>query len=71
MSNQEILNQARYQKPQQVESDEEDDSVEMPQITHTEALDAIYWMELYLIQQDLNYVVQTEHHVALSKLYKL
>ncbi|CAG8811679.1 27558_t:CDS:2, partial [Gigaspora margarita] len=71
MSDQEILNQATYQEPQQVESDEEDDSVEMPQITYKEALDAVHWMELYLMQQDLNYVVQTEHDVALSKLYKL
>ncbi|CAG8716353.1 3899_t:CDS:2 [Dentiscutata erythropus] len=71
MSDQEILNQATYQEPQQVESDEEDDSVETPQITHKEALDAIHRLELYLMQQDLNYVVQTENDVALSKLYEL
>ncbi|CAG8758310.1 21278_t:CDS:2, partial [Racocetra persica] len=53
------------------EFDEEDDSVDMPQITYKEALDAIYQIKLYLIQQDLNYVVQTEHDVALSKLYEL
>ncbi|CAG8475188.1 20168_t:CDS:2 [Racocetra fulgida] len=58
-------------EPQQVESDEENDSVDMPQITYKEALDAVYRMELYLMQQDLNYVVQTEHDIALSKLYKL
>ncbi|CAG8695002.1 19182_t:CDS:2, partial [Gigaspora margarita] len=71
ISDQEILNQAMYQKPQQVESDEEDNSVEMPQITYKEALDAVHWMELYLMQQDLNYMVQTEYDIALSKLYKL
>ncbi|CAG8479184.1 9377_t:CDS:2 [Cetraspora pellucida] len=60
-----------YQEPQQVESNEEDDSIETPQITHKEALDAVHWMELYLMQQDLNYVVQTEHNIALSKLYEL
>ncbi|CAG8760812.1 27728_t:CDS:2, partial [Dentiscutata erythropus] len=56
------------EEPQQVESDEEDNSVETPQITHKEALDAIHRLELYLMQQDLNYVVQTENDVALSKL---
>ncbi|CAG8542754.1 24443_t:CDS:2, partial [Racocetra persica] len=71
MSDQKILNQAMYQEPQQVKSDKEDDSIDMPQITHKEALDAVYQMELYLMQQDLNYVVQTEYDVALSKLYEL
>ncbi|CAG8804603.1 9516_t:CDS:2, partial [Dentiscutata erythropus] len=58
-------------EPQQVESDKEDNSVETLQITHKEALDAIYRLELYFIQQDLNYVVQTENDIALSKLYEL
>ncbi|CAG8852302.1 21307_t:CDS:2, partial [Gigaspora margarita] len=58
-------------EPQQVKSNKENDSVEMLQITHKEALDAIHQIELYLMQQDLNYVVQTKHDVALSKLYEL
>ncbi|CAG8772506.1 9708_t:CDS:2, partial [Gigaspora margarita] len=60
-----------YSEKKIVESDEEDDSVKMPQITHKEALDAVYQIELYLMQQDFNYVVQTEHDVVLSKLYEL
>ncbi|CAG8753165.1 14787_t:CDS:2 [Gigaspora margarita] len=41
MSNQKILNQATYQESEQAENNEEDDSVEILQITHKEALDAI------------------------------
>ncbi|CAG8657998.1 19373_t:CDS:1, partial [Racocetra persica] len=36
MSDQKILNQAMYQEPQQVESNKEDNSINMPQITYKE-----------------------------------
>ncbi|CAG8573964.1 6016_t:CDS:1, partial [Racocetra fulgida] len=70
MSDQEILNQVTYQEPEQAEDDEDDDNIEIPHITHKEALDAINQIELYLLQQDLNDVTQTEHDIALSKLYE-
>ncbi|CAG8646763.1 20760_t:CDS:1, partial [Racocetra persica] len=70
MSDQEILNQAIYQEPEQTKNDEEDNSIEIPQITHKKALDAINQIELYLIQQNLNNVTQTEYDIVLSKLYK-
>ncbi|CAG8781791.1 349_t:CDS:2, partial [Dentiscutata erythropus] len=61
----EMLN---YQnESEQAENDEEDDSVEIPQITHKEALDAINRLELYLMQQNLD---DAEHDIALSKLYE-
>ncbi|CAG8577733.1 37354_t:CDS:2 [Gigaspora margarita] len=54
MSDQEILNQVTYQDPEQAEDNKEDGSIEIPHITHKEALDAINQIELYLLQQDLN-----------------
>ncbi|CAG8764961.1 10995_t:CDS:10, partial [Gigaspora margarita] len=56
MSDQKILNQITYQDPEQAEDDKEDDSIEIPHITHKEVLDAINRIELYLLQQDLNNV---------------
>ncbi|CAG8836669.1 5096_t:CDS:1, partial [Cetraspora pellucida] len=54
LSDQEILNQTTRPEPELVESDGEDDSIELPQVTHKEALDAIHLVELYLMQQDLS-----------------
>ncbi|CAG8758599.1 44532_t:CDS:2 [Gigaspora margarita] len=70
ISDQEILNQATYQESEQAENDEEDDSAEILQITHKEALDAINRLEFYLMQHDLDNAARTEHDIALSKLYE-
>ncbi|CAG8824309.1 17270_t:CDS:2, partial [Gigaspora margarita] len=68
LNDQEIINQVIYLEPEVAESDEEDVSMELPQVTHNEALDAICLLELYLMQQDLSDAAQTEHDSALSKL---
>ncbi|CAG8519544.1 12193_t:CDS:2 [Racocetra fulgida] len=50
------------------EGDKEDDSIELPQVSHKEASDAIHLLKLYLMQQDLSNVAHTEHDTALLKL---
>ncbi|CAG8544084.1 5282_t:CDS:2 [Cetraspora pellucida] len=35
-------------------NDEEDNNIELPQVAHKKALDAIHLLELYLMQQNLN-----------------
>ncbi|CAG8753897.1 2631_t:CDS:1, partial [Cetraspora pellucida] len=68
LSDQKIINQITYLEPETAEDDEEDDSTELPQVNHKEALDAIRLLELYLMQQDLSNAVYIEHDSALSKL---
>ncbi|CAG8828526.1 6342_t:CDS:1, partial [Cetraspora pellucida] len=68
LSDQEIINQIIYLEPETAEDNEEDDSTELPQVNHKEALDAICLLELYLMQQDLSNAVHIEHNSALLKL---
>ncbi|CAG8541826.1 11789_t:CDS:1 [Racocetra fulgida] len=71
LNDQEIINQVTYLEPEVVECDEKDDSTELPQVTHNEALNAIHLLELYFIQQDLSDAAYTEHDSALLKLFGL
>ncbi|CAG8714805.1 18308_t:CDS:1, partial [Racocetra fulgida] len=56
LSDQELLDQVTCPEPESetAKCDKEDDSIEIPQVIHKEALDAIHLIELYLIQQDLS-----------------
>ncbi|CAG8581312.1 15157_t:CDS:2, partial [Cetraspora pellucida] len=68
LSDQEIINQITYLEPETAEDDEEDDSTELPQVNHKEALDTIRLLELYLMQQNLSNAIHIEHDSVLSKL---
>ncbi|CAG8850244.1 4216_t:CDS:1, partial [Gigaspora margarita] len=50
--------------------EEDDDSIEMRQVTHWEALNAIELLEQYLLQQDFGETARLEHDEALLKLQK-
>ncbi|CAG8666659.1 10586_t:CDS:1 [Racocetra fulgida] len=49
---------------------EEDDSAEIHQITHHEALSAVEVLEHYLMQQDVSKAARSNHDQALSNLQK-
>ncbi|CAG8561678.1 10842_t:CDS:1, partial [Acaulospora morrowiae] len=56
LNDQEILNITINQELENNESEEEEnESIEMRQITHQETLNAVELIEQYLIQQDLSY----------------
>ncbi|CAG8664231.1 17867_t:CDS:1 [Dentiscutata erythropus] len=68
LSDHEIVNLAINLEPEEDISDEDDDSTEMRQVTHNEALNATYLLEQYLLQQDLCDTARSKHDEALSNL---
>ncbi|CAG8489413.1 7614_t:CDS:1 [Cetraspora pellucida] len=68
LSDQEIVNLVTNPEPEEDKSDEDDDSTEMCQVTHNEALNAIDSLEQYLLQQDLCDTTRSKHEEALSNL---
>ncbi|CAG8779988.1 14896_t:CDS:1, partial [Cetraspora pellucida] len=66
----EIVKLATNLKPEENKSDEDDNSTEMCQVTHNEALNAIDLLEQYLLQQDLSDTDWSKHDEALSNLQK-
>ncbi|CAG8719849.1 16850_t:CDS:1, partial [Racocetra fulgida] len=70
LTDQEILNLTTSVVPEENQNDDEDDSVEIRQITHNEALNAVGLLEQYLFQQDFGDMARSEHDEALSKLQR-
>ncbi|CAG8821631.1 38595_t:CDS:2, partial [Gigaspora margarita] len=78
LNDEEILSLVTNLEPEKIEGDEEEDksneeddnSTEMHQITHHEALSAVEVLEQYLMQQDVGEVAQSNHDQALSNLQK-
>ncbi|CAG8762881.1 5264_t:CDS:1, partial [Racocetra fulgida] len=73
LNDQEIVDLVTNVEPEVNESDkneEDDNSVEIRQIIHNKALNAIRLLEQYLFQQDFGDIARTEHDGALSKLQK-
>ncbi|CAG8807834.1 8169_t:CDS:1, partial [Dentiscutata erythropus] len=68
LNNQKIVNQVTYPESEIAKSNEEDDSIELPQVIHNKALDATHLLELYLLQQDFSELAQAKHNSALLKL---
>ncbi|CAG8808151.1 14182_t:CDS:2, partial [Cetraspora pellucida] len=68
LSDQEIVNLVTNPEPEKDKSDEDDDSTEMCQVTHNEALNTIDSLEQYLLQQDLWDTTRSKHEEALSNL---
>ncbi|CAG8489974.1 15201_t:CDS:1 [Cetraspora pellucida] len=71
LSDHEIGNLAINSEPKEDISDKDDDSTEMHQVTHNEALNATYLLEQYLLQQDLCNTAQLKYDKALSNLQKM
>ena len=69
LSDKEILDLATNLEPEN-ESAEDDDSTEMRQISHQEALNAVEILDQYIVQNDFSKITQTEHDEALLKLQK-
>ncbi|CAG8707726.1 20099_t:CDS:2 [Dentiscutata erythropus] len=69
LSDKEILDLATNLEPEN-ESAEDDDSTEMRQISHQEALNVVEILDQYIVQNDFSEITQTEHDEALLKLQK-
>ncbi|CAG8532155.1 12308_t:CDS:1 [Cetraspora pellucida] len=69
LSDKEILDLATNLEPEN-ESAEDDDSTELHQISHQEALNAVEILDQYIVQNDFSEITQTEHDEALLKLQK-
>ncbi|CAG8549405.1 26560_t:CDS:2 [Gigaspora margarita] len=69
MSDKEILDLTTNLESEN-ESVEDDDSTEMRQISHQEALNAVEILEHYIVQNDFSEMAQFEHGEALLKLQK-
>ncbi|CAG8527030.1 39753_t:CDS:2, partial [Gigaspora margarita] len=71
LSDQEILDLTTNIEPAENKcSKNENDSTEMREIGHQEALNAIEILEQYIVQKDFGKTAQSEHNEALSKLQK-
>ncbi|CAG8720680.1 10634_t:CDS:2 [Gigaspora margarita] len=71
LSDQEILDLTTNIESAENEcSENEDDSTEMCEIGHQEALNAIEILEQYIVQKDFGKTARFEHNEALSKLQK-
>ncbi|CAG8580635.1 4777_t:CDS:2 [Cetraspora pellucida] len=69
LSNKEILDLTTNLEPKN-ESTEDDDSTEMHQISHQEALNAVEILEQYIVQNDFSETAKSEHNEALLKSQK-
>ncbi|CAG8834831.1 34179_t:CDS:2, partial [Racocetra persica] len=64
----EIVNLVTNPEPEEDKSDKDNDSTEMHQVTHNEALSAIDLLEQYLLQQDLCDTTRSKYDKTLSDL---